>query len=353
MSRQRSEDGMQMRDGIREAHLYRRLGEGRVQCQTCAHYCVLKVGERGRCGVKGNIDGKLYTLVYGKACAANIDHIEKKPFFHFLPGSSSYSIATVGCQFQCKNCQNWQISQGPKLGGEIWGQDLAPDIIVTQAKAYHCDSISYTYTDPIVFSEYALDTMRIAQNEGIKNLWVSSGFWSKELFDMVSPYVDATNIDLKYFSDRDYKEYSEGRLKPVLDTIKRVKRKGIWLELTTLVIPTISDTEEVLEAIANFIKNELGPDTPWHVSHFSGAISWKLRHLPDTPVEVLIKAREIGLSKGLKYVYIGNVAGIQGESTFCPNCKAKVIERIGYSVKRFDENGKCSRCGEDLNLTLS
>jgi len=340
-----------MMDGSKEADLYRKMGEDRVQCQSCAHYCVLRPGEKGRCGVKQNISGKLFSLVYGKACAANIDPIEKKPFSHFLPGTSSYSIATVGCQFRCKNCQNWQISQGPKLAGKIEGDDLPPEAVVEQSKAYHCDSISYTYTDPIVFSEYALDTMRLAQREGIKNTWVTSGFWSRELFDLVSPYMDAANIDLKYFSDSHYRDYSGGRLKPVLDTLKRVKERGIWLEVTTLVIPTVNDSEDELESMASFIGSELGSETPWHVSQFAGAISWQ-QDLPDTPLDILIKAREIGLNQGLKYVYIGNVPGADGESTFCPNCKAKMIERIGYSIKRYDENGKCSKCGKDLNLIL-
>lgn len=343
---------MSISDGSKEAYLYRRLSEGRVQCQNCAHYCILKPGEKGRCGVRQNINEKLYSLVYAKICAAHIDPIEKKPFFHFLPGSVSYSVATVGCQFKCKNCQNWQISQGPKRTGEITGEYLPPQQAVEQAKAYHCDSISYTYTDPIVFSEYALDTMKLAHKEGLKNTWVSSGFWSRELFDLVSYDMDATNIDLKYFSDKDYKEYSGGRLKPVLDTLKKVKEMGIWLEVTTLVIPTINDTEDVLKSIAVFIKTELGSETPWHVSQFSGKISWQLGALPDTQVETLVRAREIGLNQGLKYVYIGNVPGIDGENTFCPSCKAKMIERIGYFIKRYDEDGKCSKCGEDLNLIL-
>jgi len=194
--------------------------------------------------------------------------------------------------------------------------------------------------------------MKIAKEEGIKNTWVTSGFWSKELFDLISLYMDAANIDLKYFSDKDYKEYSGGGLKPVLDTLKKVKKRGIWLEVTTLVIPTISDSEEMLESIANFIKNELGPETPWHVSQFSGTLSWQLKDLPDTPAETLIKAREIGFNQGLNYVYIGNVPGIDRESTFCPNCKTKMIERTGYYIKRYDENGKCSKCGQDLNLIL-
>jgi len=339
-----------MEDVAREAYLYRRLGDGRIQCRGCAHYCVLTPGEKGRCGVKQNIKGTLYSLVYGKACTANIDPIEKKPFFHFLPGTFSYSIATVGCQFACKNCQNWQISQGPKLTGEIWGRDLSPNMVVEKAKTYGCHSISYTYTDPIVFSEYALDTMKIARKEGVKNTWVTSGFWSKELFDLIYPYLDAVNVDLKYFSDKDYRDYSGGRLKPVLNTMKALKKRGIWLEVTTLIIPTISDSEEMLKNMADFIKDELGPETPWHVSRFSVKISWQLKGFPDTPVETLINARDIGLNQGLNYVYIGNVPGIDGESTFCPNCRTKMIERTGYYINRHDEDGRCSKCGQDLSL---
>lgn len=335
---------------MKEAYLYKKLKDKKVQCQNCAHYCILNPGQTGICGVRKNIDGKLYSLVYGKAVAINIDPIEKKPFFHFLPGTHSLSIATVGCQFSCKNCQNWQISQGPKITGKIEGEEISPEQIVEMAKKYQLPSISYTYTDPIVFSEYALDTMKLAKKQGLKNTWVSSGFFSKELFDMISPYLDAANIDLKYFSDKDYIKYSGGRVKPVLDTLKRLKKKKIWLEVTTLIIPTISDSEETLRKIAQFIKTELGPETPWHVSQFSGVISWKLQHLPDTPVETLIMAREIGLKEGLKYVYIGNIPGIKGENTFCPKCGALAIKRVGYSVQRFDKNGKCPKCGQKLNI---
>ncbi len=213
----------------KEAYLYKKLNNKNVQCQNCAHYCLLNPGQKGICGVRQNINGKLYSLVYGKACAVNIDPIEKKPLFHFLPGSHSLSFATVGCQFACKNCQNWQISQGPKLTGKvdetIEGENISPKEIVEMAKKYNTPSISYTYTDPIVFSEYALDTMKLAKKEGLKNVWISSGFWSKELFDLISPWLDATNIDLKYFSDEDYRKYSGGKLQPVLDTLKRVKNK--------------------------------------------------------------------------------------------------------------------------------
>lgn len=341
---------------MKEAYLYKKLKNKKVLCQNCAQKCVLNPGQTGICGVRKNIDGKLYSLVYGKTCALNIDPIEKKPFYHFLPGSRSLSIGTVGCQFACRNCQNWQISQGPKLTGKIDGEHVSPEEIVETAKKYKVSSISYTYNDPIVFSEYALDTMKIAKNEGLKNTWVSSGFWSKELFDLISPYLDAVNIDLKYFSDKNYIKYSGGRLQPVLDTLKRLgelkTNKKIGLEVTTLVIPTISDSKDTLNKIANFIKTNLGPETPWHVSQFSGKISWRLQDIPDTPVETLVKAREIGLDQGLKYVYIGNVPGVEGEDTFCPKCGAKMIDRNGYTTKRYDQNGKCSHCGAKLNLII-
>ena len=301
---------------MKEAYLYKKLKGGKVQCLNCPHRCVLKPGQKGICGVRQNIDGKLYSLVYGKAVALEIDPIEKKPLFHFLPGSQTFSVATVGCQFRCLNCQNWRISQGPKITGKIEGEEVSPEQIVAMAKKYKTPSISYTYTDPIVFSEYALETMKLARKEGLKNCWVTSGFFSPELLEMISPYLDAANVDLKYFSEEDYQKYSGGRLHPVLDTLKALKAKGIWVEVTTLVIPTISDSEETLKGIAHFIKKELGAETPWHVTRFSGALSWKLQSLPDTPVKTLLQARKIGLEEGLQYVYIGNVPGLAGEDTY-------------------------------------
>lgn len=335
---------------MKEAYLYKKLKEKRVQCQNCGHYCVIEEGERGKCGVRQNIDGKLFSLVYGKPCAVHIDPIEKKPLFHFLPGTYSLSIATVGCPLSCKNCQNYTISQGPKLTGKIEGEEIAPEEIVELALRNNLPSISYTYTDPIAFSEYALDIMKLAKKAGLKNNWVTSGFFSKELFDLISPYLDAANVDLKYFSEKDYQEYSGAKLKPVLDTLKWMKEKGIWLEVTTLIIPTISDDPQMLKKIANFIKNELGDETPWHVTQFCGAISWKLKHLPDTPIETLKKAYKIGKDAGLKYVYIGNVPGLSAESTFCPKCGALQIKRTGYYIERYDKAGKCSECGQDLNI---
>ena len=292
---------------MKEAYLYKKLENKKIQCQNCAHYCVIEPGKRGICGVRENINGKLYALNYGKAIAINIDPIEKKPLFHFLPGTQSLSIATAGCNFKCHSCQNWEISQGPNLDKEIKGQNLAPQEIVKIAKENNCPSISYTYTEPAIFSEYALDTMKILKKQGIKNVWVSNGFWSKELFDLIAPYLDAVNIDLKSSEDDFYVKYCGGRLQPVLDTLKRLKSEKIWTEITTLVIPTLNDKKEIFEKIADFIKKELGAETPWHISRFSGAISWKLQHLPDTQVETLKMAEQIGKKHGLKHIHIGNV----------------------------------------------
>ncbi|MCD6232933.1 AmmeMemoRadiSam system radical SAM enzyme [bacterium] len=335
---------------MKEARLYKSLSEKKVQCLNCAHKCILPPGQTGICGVRKNIGGKLYSLVYGKAVAVNIDPIEKKPLFHFLPRTYSLSIATVGCQFRCWNCQNWEISQGPKITGKIEGEDISPEQIVAIAKKHQLPSISYTYTDPIVFSEYALDTMKLAKKGGIKNCWITSGFFSKELLSAVSPYLDAANVDLKYFSDKDYIKYSGGRLQPVLDTLKGLKRKKVWVEVTTLIIPTINDSEKTLKGIAKFIKEELGAETPWHTTQFSSALSWKLHNIPNTPIETLIKARQIGQKQGLKYVYTGNVPGLEGENTYCPKCGTLVIQRYGYNVKRYDKNGKCPKCGASINL---
>ncbi|MCD6528440.1 AmmeMemoRadiSam system radical SAM enzyme [bacterium] len=335
---------------MKEALLYKKLPDKNVQCQNCAHYCVIPPGKRGICGVRENIDSKLYTLNYEKAIAVNIDPIEKKPLFHFLPGSHSLSIATVGCQFSCLSCQNWQISQGPKITKTIEGEKISPKEVIKITLKNKLPSISYTYTDPIVFSEYALDIMKLAKKEKIKNIWVTSGFFSKELFDLISPYLDAANIDLKGFTDEFYQKYCGGRLQPVLDTLKKIKEKGIWLEVTTLVIPTLNDSEEVFQKIANFIKNELGKETPWHITQFCGAISWKLQYLPDTPIETLKKAYQISKKAGLKYVYTGNIPGLSTENTYCPKCNQLVIERIGYIIKRYDKNGYCPKCHQSLDI---
>jgi len=333
---------------MKEAYLYKKLEDKKVRCLNCAHYCILHSGQRGLCGAKENINDKLYSLVYGKVIAVHIDPIEKKPLFHFLPGSYSLSVATVDCPLFCKTCQNYDISQGFKDAKEIPGEEISPQKIVDAALENNLPSISYTYTDPIAFSEYALDTMKLARKAGLKNVWVSSGFWSKELFDLISNYLHAANIDLKGFTDEFYIKYCGAKLHPVLDSLKRIKDKGIWLEVTTLVIPTLNDSPEILTKIAQFIKNELGDDTPWHITQFCAAISWKLKNLPDTPMETLKKAWQIGKETGLKYVYTGNIPGLPSEDTYCPKCNALVIDRTGYFVNRYDKQGKCPKCGEKI-----
>ena len=336
---------------MKEAYLYKKLSKNKVQCQNCAHYCRIPENQLGVCRVRKNIAGKLFALNYGKLIACNIDPVEKKPLFHFLPGTFSLSLAAVGCNFKCLNCQNYEISQvlGEK---EITGEKIEPEKIVDLAIKNNLPSISYTYTEPVIFSEYALDTMKIAKKKGIKNVWVSNGFLSKESFNLISPYLDAVNIDLKGFSEEFYMKNCGGKLKPVLETLKRVKNKKIWLEITTLVIPGLSDRKEMFEKIANFIKKELGQETPWHISQFYSQISWKLKNLPSTPVETLKLAHETGKKAGLKYVYLGNVRELDYENTFCPKCGSLMIKREGYSLERFDKNGKCAKCKESLNLIL-
>ncbi|MCD6283814.1 AmmeMemoRadiSam system radical SAM enzyme [bacterium] len=334
---------------MKEALLYKKLKNKTVQCQNCAHYCTIEKNKRGICGVRENKNGKLYSLVYGKICAINIDPIEKKPLFHFMPGSNSLSIATVGCCFRCASCQNWTISQMPQLTGKIEGEQLQPKEIIEIAKRYNLPSISYTYTDPIIFSEYALDIMKLAKKEGLKNIWVTSGFFSKQLFDLVSDFIDAANIDLKSYEDDFYITYCNGRIEPVLNTLKKMKKKKIWTEVTTLVIPGLNDSLKNLKNIANFIKNELGKETPWHISQFYGDISWKLKHIPPTPIKTLKNAYQIGKEEGLYYVYVGNVHGFH-ENTHCPYCNELVIRRNGYTIKRFDKNGKCPKCKRKLEI---
>lgn len=335
-----------------EAYLYEKLDKKLVQCKTCPHFCLIALNKRGVCGCRENRSGKLYALNYAKAIACHIDPIEKKPLFHFFPGTESFSIATVGCNLSCKNCQNWEISQSPKPKKQILGQDLPPQKIVEMTLQNNLSSISYTYTEPTIFLEYALETMKLAKKAGLKNIWVTNGYTSKQAFELIYPYLDAANVDLKSFSDEFYIQNCRARLQPVLDTLKRIKAKKIWLEITTLVIPTLSDLAEMFRDIAKFIKKELGPETPWHVSQFSGKISWKLQNLPDTSLQTLKTAYRIGKEIGLKYVYTGNVPGLPSEDTYCPKCGTLAINRLGYAIKRYDQAGRCSKCGKGLNLIL-
>ena len=290
---------------MKEAFLYKKLDDKKVKCELCPHLCVIAEGKRGICGVRENKDGTLYTLVYGKIVSSYPDPIEKKPLFHFLPGSLSYSIATAGCNFRCLFCQNWEISQMPREKRIIIGEDKIPEEIIAAALEAGCQSIAYTYTEPTIFFEFAYDCSKLAREKGLKNIFVTNGFMTAETLNMISPYLDAANVDLKSFQEDFYRHISGARLAPVLDTLKMMKKLNIWVEVTTLVIPGVNDSKDELTRIANFIKNELGEDTPWHVSAFFPA--YKMTDLPPTPAETLTSVREIGLSAGLKYVYAGNI----------------------------------------------
>jgi pyruvate formate lyase activating enzyme len=334
----------------KEVYLYEKNADSAVRCKNCAHYCSIANGKRGICGVRENGNGTLYALNYGKAVSVQIDPVEKKPLFHFLPGTETLSFATVGCNFACANCQNWEISQYPKEHDDIPGDDFPPQSIVDIALSHKLPSISYTYVEPTIFSEYALDTMKLARAAGLKNIWVSNGFMSKESAEMIIPHLDANNIDIKSFSDDFYRANCGARLQPVLDTAKRMKAANVWVEITTLVIPNLNDSDENLTDIANFIAKELGTETPWHVTQFSGAISWKLKHISNTSAHTLRSAYNIGKTAGLKYVYSGNIPGLETENTYCPKCNSIGIRRNGYSTEILCEGGKCLKCGTDLHI---
>ena len=293
---------------MHEALLYEKLDKKKVRCNACNHRCVIAQGKRGICGVRENQDGTLYSLVYGKIIAEHIDPIEKKPLYHFMPGTFSLSIATVGCNFRCLHCQNADISQISKERPEdveILGENLSPEKIVKHALDNKCPSISYTYTEPTIFVEFALDCMRLAKEEGLRNVWVSNGYMTKETLDLIGEYLDAANIDLKAFTEEFYQEVCGAKLKPVLENLIEIKKRRIWLEVTTLIIPGKNDSEKELKQIAEFIKKELGDDTPWHVSRFFPY--YKMNDVPPTPIEKIYQAVEIGKKAGLKYVYPGNV----------------------------------------------
>ncbi len=337
---------------MKESYIYKQLENNKVRCDTCSQRCIIAPENFGICGVRKNINGRLFALNYGKAISESIDPIEKKPLFHFLPGTHSLSVATVGCNFRCGNCQNWQISQLVKIDKSMLevGQNISPEEIVENAVKNKCPSIAFTYTEPTIFLEYALDIMKLAKEKGIKNIWITNGFMSSETLKMITPYLDAANVDLKSFDDKFYKIYCGARVGPILENLKQIKKFGIWNEITTLIIPTLSDDEKMLGRIAKFIFKELGSETPWHVTAFSGAISWKMQNVSDTSIEKIHKAYDIGKKAGLKYVYAGNIPGNSKENTYCPKCNELAIERIGFYIKRFDEKGKCGECGECLDI---
>jgi pyruvate formate lyase activating enzyme len=327
---------------MKEAMFYEKLGEKKVRCFLCAHHCHIQEGKRGICYVLKNIDGVLYSLVYGKVISMNIDPIEKKPLFHFLPASTSFSIATVGCNFRCEHCQNFEISQYPKEHEDIPGNEVTPEDIVEAAVRNGCESISYTYTEPTIYFEFAYDCARLAREKGIRNIFVSNGYTSSEAVEVIAPYLDGNNIDLKG-SDDFYKKVCGARLEPVKETIRGMRKRGVWVEVTTLIIPDYNDSDEDLRDIAQFIVS-VDPAIPWHVTQFYP--TYKIMDKPRTPVKTLQKAREIGYAAGLKYVYEGNVPGEGGENTYCASCKEPLIKRFGFHIGEIRMKGeKCPKCG--------
>jgi len=328
-----------------EANFYKKHPDREIECVLCPRFCKLGDKERGYCGVRENINGTYYTLVYGKACSIHVDPIEKKPLFHFLPGTPTLSIATAGCNVNCKFCQNWEISQvRPEQINHI---DFPPDKVVNSAQKYNCPIIAYTYSEPVVFYEYMYDTSLNARKKGLKNVVITGGHINPEPLEELIQAVDAIKVDLKAFTQDFYTKYVRGELKPVLEAIKIIASSSIWLEIVYLVIPTLNDNSKELKDICQWIANEIGPDVPLHFSRFHP--HYLLKNLPSTPISTLEEAADIAGKAGLNYVYIGNVPGHKTENTYCPKCKNIIIQRQGYIIAKFKiKNGRCTYCNNRI-----
>jgi len=325
----------------REAMYYEKLDKQAVRCRLCPKNCWVGNHGRGYCEVRENVDGRYYTLVYGNPCALHIDPIEKKPLFHFLPSSTSLSLATAGCNMECKYCQNWHISQA--LPEDTHNYNLPPELVVDLAEAEKSRSISYTYTEPMVFYEYVLETSKLARKRGVKNVLVTNGFINEDPLQELCNHVDAANVDLKGFTEEFYSTVCDGSLKNVLSSLKTYRQRGVHLEITNLIIPTKNDNMELIGAMCAWIRDELGENTPLHFSRFYPM--YKLRNLHLTPVETLVQARNLAIEKGLRYVYIGNVPGNPGEDTYCPNCENLLLDRTGFAISENNiDQGRCRFC---------
>lgn len=354
----------QQRGWAREAYHYLKLGRN-VQCKLCPNNCILEPGERSHCRTRVNKDGTLYTLAYGNPCSLHVDPVEKKPLFHFLPGTASFSLATAGCVFRCLNCQNWEISQKkpeetkdptgpafrlrPPVPTAISYQDMArlslfPEDVVALTESLRCSSIAYTYSEPTAFYEYTYDTCKLARERGLKNILVTCGSIDERALRDLGKHVDAAHVDIKGFDESIYWKLNAGSLRAILDILKTFHSMNVWFELINLVVPTYTDDLDMVKRMCGWVVDHLGPDRPIHFSRFHP--QFRLAHLPPTPVETLVQAREIARSAGLRYAYIGNVRGLpDAETTFCPNCKRALIERDIYAITRLDVvNGGCRFC---------
>lgn len=316
-----------------------------IECKLCPRSCRLAEGQRGNCRVRVHLDGKLYSLVYGKACAIHVDPIEKKPLFHVLPTSRTFSVATAGCNLHCKFCQNWAISQ--RAPEETDNYDLSPEDLVSASIRNRCRGIAYTYSEPIIFYEYMLDTAKLAKNKGLLNLMVTAGYIKQPPLLELAPFIDAANVDLKGITEEYYQNMCSATLQPVLDAIMTMKKKGIWVELTNLVVPTWNDKEKDIRNLCQWVVGNPGPDTPLHFSRFMPM--HQLKNLPATPIQTLTRAWEIAKEEGLRYVYVGNVPGHTGNNTYCPNDKKLLVRRVGYMVlENHIIDGKCEFCSTKI-----
>lgn len=337
-NREKSINQLASPEGLYQAKYYEKLSGSMVRCLLCPNRCVLSVGQVGICNVRKNIKGELYSLSYGQLASANLDPIEKKPLFHFLPGSRAFSIATPGCNLRCLYCQNWQIAQ--VLPAEIKTIKATPQEVVDKALASDAESIAFTYSEPTAFYEYMLDITKLAQRKGIKTVMISAGYIEEEPLRELCQYMDAIKIDLKAFKDSFYKKFTGGHLDTILDSLKIIKEEGVWLEIVNLLIPGENDSEEEVRKMSRWIKENLGPDVPVHFSRFHP--DYKLRNLPPTPIESLKRARRIALEEGLKYVYTGNILDPEGSTTYCPGTGEPAIVRNGFFVTENNlQNGRC------------
>lgn len=317
----------------------------KVQCELCPKNCIIEPGQSGECRVRVNIDGVLKTVVYGFPCSVNIDPVEKKPLFHFLPGTPILSVATVGCNLHCRNCQNWEISQANPE--DVEAAFYPPQKLLEIAKHYHCPSLAYTYSDPIIFYEYTYDTAKLAKQANIRSVLVTAGYINQQPWKHLLKYIDAANIDLKGMTDDFYRRVCSATLKPVQNAMISAKAEGVLVEVTNLIIPTLNDEPEQIRQLAHWVKTNLGAETPLHFSRFFP--QYKMRHLPPTSEKTLDMAREIAISEGLDYVYIGNISSERGQNTYCPSCKVLLIERSGYTILQNRlKDGRCPDCGKEI-----
>ncbi len=328
--------------------LYDKMEGKKVQCRICNHFCIIGNGKKGICNVRENQDGRLVSLVLDRVIASSVDPIEKKPIFHLKPGSYSYSIATVGCNFKCQFCQNSDIAQMPSdRKGMIQGKKIQPETIVEQALANGCQSIAYTYTEPTVFFELAYETAKLARENGLSNIFVTNGYMSTDLIKMITPFLDAVNVDLKAFDEKFYQTYCQARLGPVKENLVQLKQAGILVEVTTLLIPGLNDDPDDLTSMARFLVRELGPETPWHISRFHP--SYKMMDRSPTRVSSLERVFDIGKKAGMHHVYTGNVPGLLSENTKCQVCDTTIVKRHGYTIENYlKENGTCPQCDAQI-----